>query len=204
MSGRGTMPDRFFTKLKYMETVTFTGVGWGANQYLWRANSIFDPNQTGTGHQPYGMDQWATWYSEYVVYGCKIWCNCLNQGGGGTLVGCAVMLNWGNSFQIWSPAAIAGQWEVPKVMFRDIAAGSVGPSHAKLSKYINIAPQFGVSKKTLFVNDDYAASTGANPAVIANFSFSTSQDDGNASNMVVRFVLKYYVMFRNRLNVATS
>ena len=35
-------------------------------------NSLFDPNRTGTGHQPYGFDQLSTFYNRYYVTGSKM------------------------------------------------------------------------------------------------------------------------------------
>lgn len=40
--------------------------------YVFRANSIFDPDYTGTGHQPYGHDQYAAIYENYRVKSCTI------------------------------------------------------------------------------------------------------------------------------------
>lgn len=54
-SGLSPLPSKFVTKLKYAEAVTVTGVGM--QNYRWRMNSLFDPNYTGGGHQPYGFDQ---------------------------------------------------------------------------------------------------------------------------------------------------
>ena len=35
-------------------------------------NSLFDPDQTGTGHQPYYFDQFAALYNRYTVLGSKL------------------------------------------------------------------------------------------------------------------------------------
>jgi hypothetical protein len=39
-------------------------------KYQYRLNSCFDPDFTGTGHQPMGFDQWAAYYNHYVVEEC--------------------------------------------------------------------------------------------------------------------------------------
>lgn len=38
----------------------------------WIANNTFDPNSTGTGHQPYGRDAMAAMYQFYCVLGCFV------------------------------------------------------------------------------------------------------------------------------------
>lgn len=48
------------------------GNGGGAQSYTFRANSIYDPDASGVGHQPLGHDQWAQFYSTYTVIGSKI------------------------------------------------------------------------------------------------------------------------------------
>jgi len=42
--------------------------------YQFRANSIFDPDYTATGHQPIGHDQWTLFYNHYIVLGAKATC----------------------------------------------------------------------------------------------------------------------------------
>lgn len=60
---------RLRTKMKYSELVVYSGLP--LVEYLFNLNSLFDPNQTGTGHQPLGFDQIKAMYQKYRVYKCK-------------------------------------------------------------------------------------------------------------------------------------
>ena len=60
------IPQRFITKMKYSEQITTDANG----QYKFNLNSIYDPNSTGIGHQPYGFDTLATLYNRYRVISC--------------------------------------------------------------------------------------------------------------------------------------
>lgn len=68
--------------LKYCETVSVSPSGGIVSSYVFRANGIFDPNYTGTGHQPMGRDTWATMYNHYLVTGSRIRATFLPTVGG--------------------------------------------------------------------------------------------------------------------------
>lgn len=60
-------PYRMRCKMRYsdqVQLVTTTGV---ITPYIFAATSIFDPNVTGTGHQPYGHDTYESLYNHYRV-----------------------------------------------------------------------------------------------------------------------------------------
>lgn len=62
-------------KLKYIDSKfdLSTTVGNGYRQFnVFRANSIYDPDVTGVGIQPYGHDELEAIYSAYTVYASKI------------------------------------------------------------------------------------------------------------------------------------
>lgn len=69
--GPDFMPDVFRTKIKYTERIPLTQISGSLYNYVFRGNSIFDPDFTGTGHQPVGHDQLAGIYSLYKVYACS-------------------------------------------------------------------------------------------------------------------------------------
>jgi len=67
------MPKTRRAILRYTDHVTSITSTLGAlGSYVFRANGIYDPNYTGTGHQPMGFDQWAALYNHYVVLGAKM------------------------------------------------------------------------------------------------------------------------------------
>lgn len=63
------IPQRQIVKMKYAQNVN-TAV---TTAYNWKfaLNNIFDPDFTGTGHQPYGHDQLAALYNRYRVIACS-------------------------------------------------------------------------------------------------------------------------------------
>lgn len=61
-------PAKATVIMRYNTTITLTSdVAGIAGYHLFRANSIFDPDQTGVGHQPYGRDIYAQIYNHYKV-----------------------------------------------------------------------------------------------------------------------------------------
>ncbi len=68
----GTLPNKTRTKLVYAQFVSVSAVQQITGKYTFRANSIFDPDLTGAGHQPKFRDQLALYYSKYRVLGCSI------------------------------------------------------------------------------------------------------------------------------------
>lgn len=43
--------------------------------YVFSLNSLYDPDVTGIGHQPYGFDQLMALYNHYTVVGARVMCS---------------------------------------------------------------------------------------------------------------------------------
>lgn len=63
----GSFPARKTVALRYVQTVSLDPSAATNAIQVFRANSIFDPDYTGTGHQPMFRDNYATIYNEYKV-----------------------------------------------------------------------------------------------------------------------------------------
>lgn len=60
-------PRQMKVVMKYASTYTLTPAASLAASQVFKINSIYDPDQTGSGHQPQGHDQWALIYNNYRV-----------------------------------------------------------------------------------------------------------------------------------------
>jgi len=67
--GQG-LPNQIICKFRYAEEINIDATTISA--YVFRANSLYDPNYTGTGHQPAPYDQMKLFYKKFKVIGSKI------------------------------------------------------------------------------------------------------------------------------------
>lgn len=64
----GGFPLAQTVKLRYCEQIAIdVDQIAGVEHFRYRANSMYDPNFTGIGHQPRGFDQWMAVYDHYRV-----------------------------------------------------------------------------------------------------------------------------------------
>lgn len=75
------MPLQRIAKLRYCEQITLTSTLGAMVSHAFSANGLYDPNLTGTGHQPMGYDQWAGLFNHYVVLGSKLTMRINSDGG---------------------------------------------------------------------------------------------------------------------------
>lgn len=68
-------PVTITKRLRYSTTFALsTTAGALTSVQIFRANDLFDPDYSGTGHQPMGFDQLMLWYNHFVVRFAKITC----------------------------------------------------------------------------------------------------------------------------------
>lgn len=70
--GRAPIAKQALVSFRYCDTVAIDASTGVTATHVFRANSLFDPDFTGLGHQPLGFDQWSVFYDEYCVLGAKI------------------------------------------------------------------------------------------------------------------------------------
>lgn len=63
----GSFPSTKTVALRYVDTVALNGGAGSAAVNVFRVNNIYDPDYSGTGHQPMYHDNYAALYSKYRV-----------------------------------------------------------------------------------------------------------------------------------------
>jgi len=65
-------PSRTTRMLRYSTNFTLTATSGVPATYVIRANDCFDPDFTGTGHQPMGFDQMMVFYNHFCVTDARL------------------------------------------------------------------------------------------------------------------------------------
>lgn len=65
-------PNKLLMRHRFTEVGNLSSAAGALGTFNYRANGMFDPNQTSTGHQPLYFDQLAAVYDHYTVIGSVI------------------------------------------------------------------------------------------------------------------------------------
>lgn len=65
-------PKKLVATLKYHENLYITCTAGGVQNQQFKLNGLYDPNITGTGHQPMYFDQYMALYNHFTVIGARI------------------------------------------------------------------------------------------------------------------------------------
>lgn len=193
---RQPVSDRYFTKMRYSENVQLTlslpNVLYG---YQYRS-SIFDPDYTGSGHQPLWHDQFYLLYEKYRVYGVK-YSITLKTGSAVDLTTIYVKYNQ-------SSAQDTNQYTLRERgdgKGRILAGPQGAPTH--FSGYMSVAKVFGLSKKEFIADDSFVSIQGDNPPKTAFLQIYGSTV-GGSTLISASLDLVYYVEFMQRADVSGS
>lgn len=186
------VPDRMRVKLEYNQLVPTSGAA-PAWQYIFRGNSMYDPDYAIGGGQPVGFDQMKTLYNRYEVSASSIIVKVLNCGtttGSYTRVAVYPSLSTGT---LAMDAAIANPYSTHKLI-----SANAGMNEATLRNYISTKKIFG---EMTLVDDDYSALVAVNPVNTWYWQINAESIDKttNLANNFYDVLITYYVDFSERV-----
>jgi len=168
------------------------GDGVVGNQ-VWNLNSIFDPNRTGLGHQPYGHDTFATLYNRYRVIGCS-YAITISQNGDTATNQLPVVLGALPSNEVDTVSNMSELREKPRSKYIVQMYGS--PART-LRGYVSIPSLIGRTKAQYMADDRFQAAFGATPneSAILNTYIGMPNDGAVTALLSVQYsiTLVYHV-----------
>lgn len=183
------MPTQKVAKLRYSENVLITSSTGILTETLFRANSIFDPNQSGAGHQPMGHDQWAALFNHYVVLGSKIRVSVVNNDTTKEPANVGVYLSDGKTLSYTQ----ANEYiEARKGQYR-----TIDPSNTRTIIINNkfSAKRFFNVKDVKDNIDRLGGTMGSNPGDDAYYHVWYQVMTGNSDSIRLQIVIDYIVLF---------
>lgn len=63
-------------RLRYSTNFQLSSTAGAVTSYVLAVNGLYDPDITGTGHQPLGFDEMMLYYNHYTVQKCTVQCIC--------------------------------------------------------------------------------------------------------------------------------
>lgn len=186
------MPDTMYVKLKYVENTTRTAASFSN---VFRLNGIYDPNLTGTGHQPMGHDQWNNFYNEYQVYGSAINVRAINSLTGNDSE--VVLYPSSNSTAL----GVGDAKEQPYSKCRLLGNSHSGKNIISLKKYMSVSKYIGRDTKPLA----YSSPFGSDPTETIFWVITgRSLDSVSANNITLQVTIIYYVKLFNKKSLVGS
>lgn len=200
-------PKSMTSILKYVQTVTLNANNSGAAaQHNFRANSIFDPDLTGTGTQPMGRDQFELLYDHYTVIGSRMKVQFYTQAGGTQNVAM-----WCGGFVQDAASSFSS---LPHLLEQPGAKGNLlmtgtyeGRKSTKLQLNYSPKKMFKLGKGSIVSNPRICTSMGSNPDEDAIFTLIAVQPDGSSVDPVPITALveiEYIVTFTEKRVMSRS
>jgi len=182
------VPQRFIVKHKYAASINTVS---GSGLYYFNLNSMYDPDRSGIGHQPYGRDTFASLYNQYRVIGCKYVVETSSNSATiqlGTYVG----------NEQFTYVAIGGDFnelkENPRARFVTQAPGG---QIKTIRGYANCASILGRTRTQYMADENTAAQVNNNPGENCVLTIATATTAGvpqtGASVMVLlEFIVEWF------------
>lgn len=200
------VPRKAIVTLKYCDTFHGASAIGSPYQQIFKANSLYDPDATGTGHQPYLLDQLCggvstSFFSYYQVNKCKI---IIEGSANSAGTGCAQVGIWStrkSSSSYTTPWQLAEQGNRKEMKCKFVADDT---SKFKLSLTQYPRQTMGISRGEY--NDiTYQSIYSADPSTLTYFWFIGAHPD-NSTVVTFDFVVTmiYYAQLFNQNQLPQS
>ncbi|MEO5351369.1 MAG: hypothetical protein H7836_17265 [Magnetococcus sp. YQC-3] len=167
--------------MKYSETIATSALG----EYRFNLNSIFDPNRSGVGHQPYGHDTLQTLYNRYRVISCGYRIQAVQ-----TATGAPIQLACQPANEQLTYTTISEMKENPRTKYVTVSPGAPA---VYLSGKVYLPSLVGRTRAQYMADDRYQAEYGASPVENAILNIKSQTIADVDSSFTCNVMLEYTV-----------
>jgi len=188
-------PKTTMVKLRYVDYATLNPGIYTVGTAIFKANGCYDPNTSGTGHQPMGFDQWASFYNHYIVVGAKI--TAVLNTSSTVYSGCIFGINLNDDLTMSTDIGTVMEQGLSKFKMANFNTTSGSGNGIRVSKGFSCKKFFQVTNP-LDSLSRLGALTTADPTDTANFIvfFGAPPGDGNDfASINATVTIEYIVIF---------
>jgi hypothetical protein len=176
----------------------FTGVSGLCGTYIFAANGLYDPDITGTGHQPIGFDQMMFFYYHYTVIRAKITVSFRNNSTS-VPAWCAISRN-GSSTAVTSPDELI---ESGNIEYHRINRSPDWGCIQKFSLDMDVGDFSGVAN--LLDDPEHRGAISSNPTDVEYFHISVwNSTDSTSFTVNADVLIEFEAIFTEPRKLASS
>lgn len=189
-------PNKMTMRHRYTEAISLGSVTGVLATYNFSANGMFDPNITGTGHQPLYFDQMAAIYDHYTVIGSTIKAHFVSFPENTTPLIVGILKNDDNNVTPTSAVTLAEQSGCVSTLL------SEDPSMIKtVSNTYSAKGTFGGN---VLGNDDLQGTSSANPPEALVYTIFAQSANTNTGSVYVYVEIEYLAVWDELRDISTS
>jgi len=191
-------PARIVRRLRYNDTVAVSSTTGAVGTYVLRANDLYDPDFTGTGHQPLGFDQLMLFYNHFTVTKAKLVCTFEST------TACPVHVSLrvdGDSTAITTPSRLI---ELGGNVLLGLEQKAVSGSTRTAEIQADIGRLQGVSQGAITSDPSLQGSSGASPVECSYFHISVWNDNSVSGSVNCQFILEQEAVFMEPRDLTQS
>jgi len=191
-------PVKKTVMMRYADTTgSITSTTGAVASYVLRANDCFDPDFTGTGHQPMGFDQMILFYNHFFVVRSRLKVTFRNYN---NLYPYSICIRVdANSGVMTVPNRIV---EFGGAVLAEIGSGAAQSTTLELD--VDIAKFLGMTRKVLLANTSASGDAGTSPAEGVFFHIQVWDNSANTTVTKCDFVMEQEVVFTEPRDLTES
>jgi hypothetical protein len=189
---------REIKRLRYSTSFSLATTAGAVNSYVFAANGLYDPDVTGTGHQPMGFDEMMLYYNHFCVLNCKIQviAKCVSSS---RLTICLRMD--GSSTPLTVIDRIV---EVGGAVIDYLDLGTTYGGITRLELAVDIAKLQGISRSALTADSTLRGTVAANPSELSYFHFQVWDAAAQTGTVNCDVVMDFVSVFMEPRDITES